>query len=198
MKPFVHLHVHSQYSILDGQASIQGLVDKAVSDGMKAIALTDHGNMFGVKEFFNYVGKKNKGKEEADQIKPIIGCEVYVARNGMINKRKDVPDDARGWHLILLAKNYVGYKNLLKIVSKAWTDGYYYNPRTDHHELAKYHEGIIACSACLGGEIPRFIGDGRLAEAEKSLLWYKEIFGDDFYLELQRHKPTVANAAQDT
>lgn len=198
MKPFVHLHVHSQYSILDGQASIQGLVDKAVSDGMKAIALTDHGNMFGVKEFFNYVGKKNKGKDEADQIKPIIGCEVYVARNGMINKRKDVPDDARGWHLILLAKNYIGYKNLLKIVSKAWTDGYYYNPRTDHHELAKYHEGIIACSACLGGEIPRFIGDGRLAEAEKSILWYKETFGDDFYLELQRHKPTVANAAQDT
>jgi DNA polymerase III subunit alpha len=198
MNPFVHLHVHSQYSILDGQASIQGLVDKAVGDGMKALALTDHGSMFGVKEFFNYVNKKNKGKEDQDRIKPIIGCEVYVARNGMSNKRKDVPDDARGWHLILLAKNYQGYKNLLKIVSKAWTEGYYYNPRTDHHQLAKYHEGIIACSACLGGEIPRFIGDGRMDEAEKSVLWFKEVFGEDFYLELQRHKPTVPNASQDT
>jgi DNA polymerase-3 subunit alpha len=198
MNPFVHLHVHSQYSILDGQASIAGLVDKAFDDGMKAIALTDHGSMFGVKEFFNYVNKKNKGKEEGEKIKPIIGCEVYVARHGLLNKRKEVPEDARGWHLILLAKNYQGYKNLLKIVSKAWTDGYYYNPRTDHHELAKHHEGLIACSACLGGEIPRFIGDGRLDQAEKSLLWFKEVFGDDFYLELQRHKPTVPNAAQDT
>ena len=198
MTPFVHLHVHSQYSILDGQASIQGLVDKAARDGMKALALTDHGSMFGVKEFFNYVNKKNKGKEESEWIKPIIGCEVYVARNGMENKRKDVAEDARGWHLILLAKNYQGYKNLLKIVSKAWTEGYYYNPRTDHQTLAKYHEGIIASSACLGGEIPRFVGDGRMAEAEKSLLWYKETFGDDFYLELQRHKPTVPNASQDT
>jgi DNA polymerase III subunit alpha len=198
MNPFVHLHVHSQYSILDGQASVTGLVDKAIADGMKAIALTDHGCMFGIKEFFNYVNKKNKGKEEHEKFKPIIGCEVYVARNGMLNQRKEVKEDARGWHLILLAKNYQGYKNLLKIVSKAWTDGYYYCPRTDHAALAKYHEGLIATSACLGGEIPRFIGDGRMEDAEKSVQWFKEIFGDDFYLEMQRHKPTVPNAAQDT
>jgi DNA polymerase III subunit alpha len=198
MNPFVHLHVHSQYSILDGQASVTGLVDKAIADGMKAIALTDHGCMFGVKEFFNYVQKKNKGKAEEEKFKPIIGCEVYVARNGRFNQRKEVREDARGWHLILLAKNYQGYKNLLKIVSNAWTEGYYYCPRTDHDQLAKYHEGIIACSACLGGEIPRYIGDGRMEDAEKSILWFKELFGDDFYLELQRHKPTVPDAAQDT
>jgi DNA polymerase III subunit alpha len=198
MNSFVHLHVHSQYSILDGQASIAGLVDKALSDGMKAIALTDHGCMFGVKEFFNYIDKKNKGKQEDEKIKPIIGCEVYVARNGRLNQRKEVKEDARGWHLILLAKNYQGYKNLLKIVSKAWTEGHYYVPRTDHVELEKYHEGLIACSACLGGEIPRLIGDGRLEDAEKSVRWFQRVFGEDFYLELQRHKPTVPNAAQDT
>jgi len=198
MNPFVHLHVHSQYSILDGQASIAGLVDKAQHDGMKAIALTDHGCMFGVKEFFNYISKKNKDKAEEDKIKPIIGCEVYVARNGQLNQRKEVKEDARGWHLILLAKNYQGYKNLLKIVSKAWTDGYYYVPRTDHEQLEKYHEGIIALSACLGGEVPRFVGDGRLEDAENSVQFYQRVFGDDFYLELQRHKPTVTNAAQDT
>jgi DNA polymerase III subunit alpha len=198
MNPFVHLHVHSQYSILDGQASIANLVDKAIADGMKAIALTDHGCMFGIKEFYNYVRKKNSGKNDADKFKPIIGCEVYVARNGMHNQRKEVKDDARGCHLILLAKNYQGYKNLLKIVSRAWTEGYYYCPRTDHAELEKYHEGLIVSSACLGGEIPRHITDGRLDEAEKSIKWFQRVFGDDFYLELQRHKPTVSNAAQDT
>ena len=144
MTPFVHLHVHSQFSVLDGQASIQALVDKALGDGMKALALTDHGNMFGVKEFFNYVSKKNKGKPEEEWFKPIIGCEVYVARNGRLQQRKEVKEDARGWHLILLAKNYQGYKNLMKIVSHAWTEGYYYCARTDHEELEKYHEGLIA------------------------------------------------------
>jgi DNA polymerase III subunit alpha len=198
MNPFVHLHVHSQYSILDGQASIANLVDKAIADGMKAIALTDHGCMFGIKEFYNYVKKKNSGKDDADKFKPIIGCEVYVARNGMHNQRKEVKDDARGCHLILLAKNYQGYKNLLKIVSRAWTDGYYYCPRTDHTELEKYHEGLIVSSACLGGEISRHITDGRLDEAEESIKWFQRVFGEDFYLELQRHKPTVSNAAQDT
>jgi len=198
MSPFVHLHVHSQYSILDGQASVSGLVDKAIADGMKAIALTDHGNMFGIKEFFNYVKKKNKDKEEADKFKPIFGCEVYVARNGRFNQRKEVREDARGWHLILLAKNYQGYKNLIKIVSNAWTEGYYYCPRTDHEQLEKYHEGLICSSACLGGEIPRYITGGQYEKAEASIRWFKELFGDDFYLELQRHKPTVPNAAQDT
>jgi len=198
MNSFVHLHVHSQYSILDGQASVSGLVDKAIADGMKGIALTDHGSMFGIKEFFNYVQKKNKGKEEDQKFKPIIGCEVYVARNGMLNQRKEFKDDARGCHLIILAKNYQGYKNLLKIVSKAWTDGYYYRPRTDHAELEKYHEGLIVTSACLGGEIPQHIGNGRFEKAEESIEWFKRVFGDDFYLELQRHKPTVPNASQDT
>ncbi|MDD2612928.1 MAG: DNA polymerase III subunit alpha, partial [Bacteroidales bacterium] len=198
MNPFVHLHVHSQYSILDGQASITGLVDKAIADGMKAIALTDHGCMFGIKELFDYVNKKNRGKEDSQKLKPIIGCEVYVARNGMENMRKEVKEDARGWHLILLAKNDHGYKNLLKIISNAWTDGYYYRPRTDHAQLEKYHEGIIACSACLGGEIPQAILNDRLEEAEEAVKWFKNLFGDDFYLELQRHKPTVSNAAQDT
>jgi len=198
MTPFVHLHVHSQFSVLDGQASIPALVDKAINNGMKAIALTDHGCMFGIKEFFNYVKKKNAGKEEKDKFKPIIGCEVYVARNGQLQQRKEVKEDARGWHLILLAKNFQGYKNLLKIVSHAWTDGYYYCARTDHAELEKYHEGLIACSACLGGEIPRHIIDDRLDQADTSVKWFKRVFGDDFYLEMQLHKPTVPNAAQDT
>lgn len=198
MSPFVHLHVHSQYSILDGQAAVKALVDKAIADGMKAIALTDHGNMFGIKEFYDYVNKKNKGLPDDEKFKPIIGCEVYVARNGRLNQRKEVKEDARGCHLILLAKNYQGYRNLIKIVSNAWTEGFYYVPRTDHSELEKYHEGIIASSACLGGEIPRLITDGRIDEAEETLQWYKNIFGEDFYLELQRHKPTVPNAAQDT
>ena len=126
MLDFVHLHVHSQYSILDGQAAIKKLVDKAISDGMKGIAITDHGNMMGIKEFYNYVSKINKGKDESEKFKPIIGCEVYVAERRMFNK--EVKED-RGHHLILLAKNKQGYHNLVKIVSKAWSEGYYYNPR---------------------------------------------------------------------
>ncbi|MDD4430489.1 MAG: DNA polymerase III subunit alpha [Bacteroidales bacterium] len=196
MNSFVHLHVHSQYSILDGQASIQDLVDKAVADKMPAIALTDHGNMFGVKEFHNYV--KTKNAQSQTPIKPIIGCEVYVARNGKELRRREVKDDARGWHLILLAKNFKGYKNLIKLVSRAWTDGYYYCARTDHKDLETYREGLIACSACLGGEIPGQILNDNLEQAEQSIRWFKKVFGEDFYLELQRHKPTVANAAQDT
>ncbi|MCK9300798.1 MAG: PHP domain-containing protein, partial [Bacteroidales bacterium] len=160
MSSFVHLHVHSQYSILDGQASVQALVDKAVADQMPAIALTDHGNMFGAKEFHNYVKAKNAQTQTA--IKPIIGCEVYVARNGKELHRKEVKEDARGWHLILLAKNFTGYKNLIKIVSRAWTDGYYYCARTDHKDLETYREGLIASSACLGGEIPSQILNGNL------------------------------------
>ena len=138
MQDFVHLHVHSQYSILDGQAAIKRLVDKAIADGMKGIAITDHGNMMGIKEFYNYVSGVNKGKEPEEKFKPIIGCEVYIAERRLFNK--ETKDD-RGHHLLLLAKNKQGYHNLVKIVSKAWSEGYYYNPRTDKVELEKYHEG---------------------------------------------------------
>ncbi len=199
MENFVHLHVHTQYSILDGQASVKGLVDKAIKDGMPAMAVTDHGNMFAIKELVDYVGKKNKARKEEglEPFKPIIGCEVYVARHGKENKSKEAGDRS-GWHLILLAKNKNGYKNLIKIVSRAWVDGFYFTPRTDHADLEKYHEDIICCSACLGGEVPSYILQDELDKAEASVLWFKNLFGDDYYLEMQRHKPTVPNAAQDT
>ena len=193
MQDFVHLHVHSQYSLLDGQASIPRLVDKAIADGMRGIAITDHGNMMAIKEFYNYVNKVNKGKSDEEKFKPIIGCEVYVARRGDLNLKTEKADRG-GYHLILLAKNFKGYKNLLKIVSKAWTDGFYDRPRTDRRELEKYHEGLICASACLGGEIPRLIQDNRLEEAEEAVLWHKNLFGEDYYLELQLHKATVERA----
>ncbi len=182
---FVHLHVHTQYSVLDGQAKISKLVDKAIADGMPGMAVTDHGNMFGIKEFFNYVKKVNK-KDPNLNFKPIFGCEMYCARRSMDKKEGKL--DSGGWHLILLAKNEKGYHNLIKLVSHAWTDGFYSRPRTDHAELEKYHEGIIACSACLAGEIPWHILRGELDQAEESTLWFKNLFGDDFYLELQRHE----------
>ena len=178
---FVHLHVHTQYSVLDGQAKISKLVDKAIADGMPGMAVTDHGNMFGIKEFFNYVKKVNK-KDPNLNFKPIFGCEMYCARRSMDKKEGKL--DSGGWHLILLAKNEKGYHNLVKLVSHAWTDGFYSRPRTDHAELEKYHEGIIACSACLAGEIPWHILRGELDQAEESTLWFKNLFGDDFYLEL--------------
>ena len=195
MSGFVHLHTHTQYSLLDGQASVKKLVDKAIKDGMPGIAITDHGNMFAIKEFMNYVGKTNKGLkgEGKEPFKPIIGCEVYVARRGDLNLKTEKADRG-GYHLILLAKNLKGYKNLLKIVSKAWTDGFYDRPRTDRKELEKYHEGLICASACLGGEIPRLIAEERFKEAEESVLWYKNLFGEDYYLELQLHKATVERA----
>ena len=191
MQDFVHLHVHSQYSILDGQAAVKKLVDKAIADGMKGIAITDHGNMMGIKEFFNYVSKINSKKNDDEKFKPIIGCEVYIAERRLFNK--ETKDD-RGYHLLLLAKNLKGYHNLVKIVSKAWSEGYYYNPRTDKVELEKYHEGIICCSACLGGEVPQLIKNGNLEKAEEVVNWYKSLFGDDYYLELQLHKATVERA----
>ena len=192
MHDFVHLHVHTQYSILDGQASIKKLVDKAIADGMRGIAVTDHGNMMGIKEFFNYVNKVNKGKSNEEKFKPIIGCEVYVAERRLFNR--ELKEDMRGHHLILLAKNEQGYHNLVKIVSKAWSEGYYYTPRTDKVEIEKYHEGLICSSACLGGEIPQLILSGDLAKAEAAVMWYKNLFGDDYYLELQIHKATVERA----
>ena len=253
---------------------------QAVGDGMPALAITDHGNMFAIKEFVDYVGKVNKtkssrekslkklldkmlslqaehenlapylaqlratkeaeekrikalkepteeeqkalsdlaaqvadleqmekefgfdavkareiivGLEQTPAFKPIIGCEVYVARRGDLSLKTEKADRS-GYHLILLAKNFKGYKNLLKIVSQAWTEGFYDRPRTDRHELEKYHEGLICCSACLGGEIPKLITEERLQEAEESVLWYKNLFGEDYYLELQLHKATVERA----
>ncbi len=192
MQDFVHLHVHTQYSILDGQASVKRLVDKAIADGMKGIAVTDHGNMMAIKEFYNYVNKVNKGKADNEKFKPIIGCEVYVAERRLFNREQK--EDMRGHHLVLLAKNKQGYHNLIKIVSKGWSEGYYYTPRTDKVELEKYKEGLIVCSACLGGEIPQLIRQGKLQEAEDAVNWYKSIFGEDYYLELQLHKATVERA----
>lgn len=133
MEDFVHLHVHTQYSILDGQASIPRLVDKAMADGMRGIAVTDHGNMMGIKEFYNYVSKKNKGKAPEEKFKPIIGCEMYMASRRLFNK--EGKEDQKAFHLVVLAKNLTGYHNLVKLVSKAWTEGYYYHPRTDKVEL---------------------------------------------------------------
>ena len=230
MPQFVHLHVHTQYSILDGQASVQRLVDKAMADGQPGIAVTDHGDMFGIKEFYNYVQKvKGKCKDKAAEaeariaalrdgtetcadpaaeiakcerqleecrrklaFKPIIGCEVYVARRRLHDK-EGKPDQS-GYHLILLAKNLKGYHNLIKIVSKAWTEGFYMRPRTDRTEIEKYHEGLICCSACLAGEVPRAITANDLEKAEESIRWHKKVFGDDYYLELQLHKATVERA----
>ncbi|MCH5214516.1 MAG: DNA polymerase III subunit alpha [Muribaculaceae bacterium] len=190
-KNFVHLHVHSQYSVLDGKATIKELVDKAIADGMPGIALTDHGNMYGVKEFVNYVDKVNSNRAEGEKFKPILGCEMYVARESL-HDRKDKSDN--GYHLIVLAKNLKGYHNLIKLVSKAFTEGMYYKPRTDRSELAKHSEGLIVCSACLGGEVPQLVLRGELEEAEKRILWFKETFGEDYYLELQRHQTFKENA----
>ena len=189
MNNFTHLHVHTQYSLLDGQASIAKLVDKAIKDGMRGMAITDHGNMMGVKEFFNYVSKKNKARKEEglEPFKPIFGCEMYVANRTLYDKEKDLGDNIR-YHLIVLAKNEQGYHNLVQLVSKSWVDGFYTRPRTDHDELKKHSEGLIVCSACIAGEVPHFILKGDIAEAERRALWYKSVFGDDYYLELQRHE----------
>ena len=229
MIPFVPLHVHSMYSVLDGQAPVKGLVEKAIANGMRGMALTDHGNMFGIKELHDICFSKNgdtlkaikkikgqindaKTAEVPDQdaiaaleqqlqetkaklFIPIFGCEVYVAE-GDLHEHKDRHDIGR--HLILLAKNEKGYHNLIKIVSKAWTEGFYMHPRTDHAEIEKYHEGIICSSACLGGEVPQHIMHGDIKGAKEVAKWYKSVFGDDYYLELQRHKATVAHANHET
>lgn len=237
MQDFVHLHVHTQYSILDGQAAIPNLVDKAIRDGMRGMAITDHGNMMGIKEFFNYsnkvigkakgivkdtesklaslrdgtytpkLDKEGKNPDEGKTIddliaecettlakqhpianfKPIFGCEMYVARRGDKSLKKERVDQS-GWHLIVLAKNEHGYHNLIKLVSNAWVDGFYMRPRTDHKELEKYHEDLIVCSACLGGEVPQKIMQGKIEEAEESVKWFKKVFGDDYYIELMRHE----------
>ena len=191
MEDFVHLHVHTYYSILDGQSSIKKLVDKAIANGMKGMAITDHGDMFGIKEFHDYVGGINKGrkKEGLEPFKPIFGCEMYVSRYGGKDLRRG-KEDMGGYHLIVLAKNYKGYKNLIKLVSNSWVDGYYMRPRTDRADLEKYHEGLMVCSACIAGEVPHKILEGDIAGAREAIEWYHGIFGDDYYLELQRHEVT--------
>ena len=189
MEDFIHLHVHTYYSILDGQSPVEKLVDKAVANGMRGMAITDHGNMFGVKELYNYCNKINgKLKEQGKEpFKPIFGCEMYVARRTKADRVKE-KGDAGGYHLIVLAKNYHGYKNLIKLVSRAWVDGFYSKPRTDRAALEKYHEDLIVCSACIAGEVPAKILKGDIPGAREAIEWYKSIFGDDYYLELQRHE----------
>ena len=239
---FTHLHVHSHYSILDGMSKVPDLVDKAIKYGMPAIALTDHGNMYGIKEFLDYVKKVNKKpknkladakaalaketdtarkaiiEKEIEELtakldafvpfKPIVGVEAYCARRSRHDKDKDVKYvdaygkerilDSSGWHLILLAKNKTGYFNLCRIVSLSYIDGFYNRPRIDKELLEQYHEGIICSSACLGGEIPQIIMQGKREEAEQAVQWFKSIFGDDYYLELQRHETHIANAEKST
>ncbi len=194
MEDFIHLHVHTYYSILDGQSSIKKLVDKAIGNGMRGMAITDHGDMFGIKEFHDYVGGINKGrkKEGLEPFKPIFGCEMYVSRNGAKELRRG-KEDMSGYHLIVLAKNYKGYKNLIKLVSNSWVDGYYMRPRTDRADLERYHEGLIVCSACIAGEVPHKILEGDIAGAREAIEWYHGLFGDDYYLELQRHEVTDPN-----
>ncbi len=194
LHPFVHLHTHTEYSLLDGIAKISELVDKAMADGMPGIAITDHANMYGIAEFVEYVERKNR--ELGTSFKPIIGCEVYVARRGMAQKGKR--EDFAGYHLVLLAKNLTGYKNLVKIVSRSWLEGYYGRPRTDHADLERYHEGLICCSACIGGEVAQHILHNDMEAAERAARWYKGVFGEDYYFELHRHKPTVERANNNT
>lgn len=216
MQDFVHLHVHTQYSLLDGQSKIPNIVDKAIANGMRGMAITDHGNMMGVKELADYVGglkgkakkklaeleaeldnaneerKAEIGKEIEKQrriaaFKPIYGCEMYVAHRRKEDKSKDEGDKS-GYHLIVLAKNFNGYKNLIKLVSRSWVDGLYYKPRTDREDLEKFHEDLIVSSACIAGEVPAKILKGDIAGAREAIEWYKRVFGEDYYLELQRHE----------
>ena len=245
MAKFTHLHVHTYYSILDGMSTISGLVKRCLETGMNSMAITDHGNMFGIKEFFDFVDKHNKSvkgeikdmekeleelqtqpdstsveterapsqehvqsQEEQQKIeecrakieaakqrvfKPIFGCEAYVAKETKTNPEGSRlictgKENGYGNHLILLAKNEIGYHNLCKIISAGWTEGYHYKPRIDHQLLEQYHEGLIVCSACLAGEVPRALANGEYEKAKQIVLWYKSIFGEDYYLELQRHE----------
>ena len=222
---FTHLHVHSHYSVLDGMSKVPDLVDKSIKLGMPAIALTDHGCMYGIKELLDYCKKANKKlKEKAAEegieyvpFKPIVGVEAYCARRSRLQHDKDLKAinaegktyivDQSGWHLILLAKNMQGYRNLCKIVSASFMeDSYYRRPRIDKELLEQYHEGLICCSACLGGELPQKIMEGlaapnsqgteAMAEAEKTIEWFKGIFGEDYYIEIQRHQTTKEGSDQ--
>jgi len=194
MEKFAHLHVHTQYSILDGQCNISKIFNKAVNDGMPGMAVTDHGNMFGIKEFFDIAKSRNAAleKEGKPRCKPIFGCEVYCARRSLA--QRSTREDMSGWHLILLAKNKTGYHNLIKLVSIGWTDGFYMRPRIDHEQLVKYHEGLICCSACIAGEVPALFLAGEEQKSEQAIIWFKELFGEDYYLELQRHHSVDPNS----
>ena len=175
---FTHLHVHTEYSLLDGAARIGDLVARAKELGMTSLAITDHGVMFGVIDFYRECKKQG--------IRPVIGCEVYTAARTLFDK--DAERDKRMGHLVLLAKNNQGYKNLMKIVSLVFVEGFYYRPRVDKELLRQYHEGIIALSACLAGEVPRYLTRGLYEEARQTALEYQEIFGkDNYFLELQDH-----------
>ena len=187
---FVHLHVHTQYSILDGFSSIATLFDRAEAMGMPALAITDHGNMFGVKEFFKFADKHRDKETKEYKVKPIIGCEVYVTRH-YDPKLKDT-EHRSYYHLILLAKNIQGYKNLSNIVSLGHIEGLYYGkPRVSHEIIEKYHDNLICCSACLAGEIPKDIVSGNMDAARKAIEWHKKVFGEDYYLEVMLHKTEV-------
>lgn len=185
---FVHLNVHSHYSINDGCASIKELVDAAIKDKMPGVAITDNGNMFGMMEFFDYVSRVNIERKEKGKrpFKPIFGCELYVAKNGSKDK-KGGHKDLKGFHLTVLAKNLTGYKNLVKIVSNSWTDGFYGSPRTDRADLEKYHEGLIVLSGSAGSEAFTKISKGDIEGLEETIRWYQQTFGEDYYLELQRN-----------
>ncbi|NTU96105.1 MAG: DNA polymerase III subunit alpha, partial [Bacteroidales bacterium] len=187
--PFVHLHVHTQYSVLDGAAAINKLFQSAAADKQIALAITDHGNMYGVKEFLDNASKH-------PTVKPIVGCEFYVSKGSRFQKKGK--EDLSGYHLILLAKNYDGYKNLIKLSSYAFIEGFYSKPRIDRELIEKYHKNLICSSACLGGEVARAIATENISEAEKVITWYKNLFGEDYYLEMQRHETDVPGADTST
>lgn len=184
---FVHLNVHSHYSIMDGCASIDELVDAAIKNEMPGIAITDNGNMFGIVEFIDYVRRINSQRvdEKKKLFKPIIGCELYVVPGS--KEEKEIGKDCKGERLTVLSKNYQGYKNLVNIVSNAWTDGFYIRPRTDHADLQRYHEGLIVLSGGLGSEVHNHIVKDDMKGLDDTIHWYKRTFGDDYYLELQRN-----------
>lgn len=177
MADFVHLHVHTEYSLLDGLARIKDLIAKTKELGMDSIAITDHGAAYGVIDFYK--------EATANGIKPILGCEVYVAKRTLYDKEPNIDSDY--YHLVLLAKDMRGYKNLIKLVSKGFIDGFYYKPRVDHETIKQYSEGLIALSACLAGEVQSYIMAGDMEKAQSTALFYKDVFGEDYYLELQDH-----------